>query len=140
MTLASVSCAKKEGRPTLSIKYGESLETRDFGTRRYQRCAKGNRKYRKERIHGFPPSRLTLHPRAEMRLVLRENVGRYRTLNESRFLEMVRRLKAQGVALQVVRKERLSVATPPAARESSRDLFSSHINYESSQLITSELV
>jgi len=67
-------------------------------------CAKGNRKYRKERIHGFPPSRLTLHPRAEMRLVLRENAGRYRTLNESRFLEMVRRLKAQGVALQVVRK------------------------------------
>ncbi len=46
-------------------------------------------------------SLLTLHPQEEIRLVLRENGGRYRTLNESRFLEIVRRLKAQGVAVHV---------------------------------------
>ena len=49
-------------------------------------------------------SLLTLHPREEIRLVLRENADRYRTPNESRFLEIVRRLKAQGVALRVAYK------------------------------------
>ena len=46
-------------------------------------------------------SLVTLHPREEIRLVLKENAGRYRTLNAQRFLELVGRLRFQGVALRV---------------------------------------
>ncbi len=42
-------------------------------------------------------SLLTLHPREELRMVLKANAGRYRTINEGRFRELVVRLKAQGV-------------------------------------------
>jgi len=46
-------------------------------------------------------SLVTLHPREELRLVLKENADRYFALNESRFQDLVRRLRFQGVALQV---------------------------------------
>ncbi len=46
-------------------------------------------------------SLVTLHPREEIRLTLKENADRYCTLNERRFRELVRRLRFQGVALQV---------------------------------------
>ena len=44
---------------------------------------------------------VTLHPREEIRLVLREMADQYRSLNASRFRELVGRLRFQGVALQV---------------------------------------
>lgn len=44
-------------------------------------------------------SLVTLHPREEIRLVLRENLGRYRTVNEGRFLQLLARLRPQGVSL-----------------------------------------
>jgi len=40
----------------------------------------------------------TLHPREEIRVVLRENLERYRTVNEGCFLELLARLKPQGVS------------------------------------------
>ncbi len=46
-------------------------------------------------------SLVTLHPREEIRLVLKENGDRYRTVNERRFQELVVRLRFQGVSLQV---------------------------------------
>ncbi len=46
-------------------------------------------------------SLVTLHPREEIRLVLKENRERYRTVHEGRLRELVARLKTQGVALQV---------------------------------------
>ena len=49
-------------------------------------------------------SLLTLRLREELRMVLRENADRYRILTKSRFLEIVRRLKAQGVLLQMAYK------------------------------------
>ena len=42
-------------------------------------------------------SLLTLHPREELRMVLKGNAGRYRTINDGRFRELVVRLKTQGV-------------------------------------------
>src|SRR5438128_11839423 len=44
-------------------------------------------------------SLVTLHPREEIRLVLRENRERYRTVNEGRFFQPLARLKSQGVFL-----------------------------------------
>ena len=44
-------------------------------------------------------SLVTLHPREEIRVVLRENLERYRTVNEGCFLELLARLKPQGVSL-----------------------------------------
>ena len=44
---------------------------------------------------------VTLHPREEIRLVLKMNRERYRSTHELRFAELVARLKSQGVALQV---------------------------------------
>ena len=44
-------------------------------------------------------SLVTLHPREEIRVVLRENRERYRTVNEGRFLQLLARLKPQGVSL-----------------------------------------
>ena len=44
-------------------------------------------------------SLVTLHPREEIRLVLRENLDRYRTVNEGRFLQLLARLRPQGVSL-----------------------------------------
>jgi hypothetical protein len=41
-------------------------------------------------------SLVTLHPREEIGLVLKENRERYQTLHEARFRELVARLKAQG--------------------------------------------
>ena len=41
-------------------------------------------------------SLVTLHPREEIGLVLKENRERYRALHEARFRELVARLKAQG--------------------------------------------
>src|SRR2546425_8852518 len=46
-------------------------------------------------------SLVTLHPREEIRVVLRENLERYRTVNEERFLQFLARLKSQGVSLPV---------------------------------------
>ena len=46
-------------------------------------------------------SLVTLHPREELRLFLKENADRYFTLNATRFQELVGRLRFQGVALQV---------------------------------------
>ena len=45
-------------------------------------------------------SLVTLHPREEIRLVLKENADRYRLVNETRFRELVGRLRSQGVALR----------------------------------------
>lgn len=44
-------------------------------------------------------SLVTLHPREEIQVVLRENAERYRTLNEARFNELVARLRRQWVSL-----------------------------------------
>ena len=44
-------------------------------------------------------SLVTLHPREEIRIVLKENAERYRTVNGSRFRELVARLRFQGVAV-----------------------------------------
>ena len=44
-------------------------------------------------------SLVTLHPREEIRLVLKENLDRYRTVNEERFLELLARLRPQGISL-----------------------------------------
>src|SRR3989442_166915 len=44
-------------------------------------------------------SLVTLHPREEIRLVLRKNRERYRTVNEGRFFQLLARLKPQGVSL-----------------------------------------
>ena len=49
-------------------------------------------------------SLLTLHPREEIRLVLKENVERYRTMHDGRLRELLARLKHQGVPLQVAYK------------------------------------
>jgi len=46
-------------------------------------------------------SLVTLHPREEIRLVLKANLDRYRTVNQGRFLELLARLRPQGVSLQV---------------------------------------
>ncbi len=40
-------------------------------------------------------SLVTLHPREEIRIVLRENAERYRAINEAMFRELLARLKAQ---------------------------------------------
>ena len=40
-------------------------------------------------------SLVTLHPREEVRLVLKENRDRYRTVNEGRFLQLLARLRPQ---------------------------------------------
>ena len=45
-------------------------------------------------------SLVTLHPREEIRLVLKENADRYRLVNETRFRELVERLRSQGVGLR----------------------------------------
>ena len=45
-------------------------------------------------------SLVTLHPREEIRLVLRENADRYHLVNETPFRELVERLRSQGVALR----------------------------------------
>ena len=45
-------------------------------------------------------SLVTLHPREEIRLVLKENADRYRIVNETRFRELVGRLRSKGVALR----------------------------------------
>jgi hypothetical protein len=42
-------------------------------------------------------SLVTLHPREELRIFLKRNKDRYRSIDEGRFRELVRRLKAQGV-------------------------------------------
>jgi hypothetical protein len=42
-------------------------------------------------------SLVTLHPREELRIVLKANKDRYRSIDEDRFRELVGRLKAQGV-------------------------------------------
>jgi hypothetical protein len=49
-------------------------------------------------------SLVTLHPREEIRLVLRENKERYGTLHDGRFQELLARLRTQGVSLQVAYK------------------------------------
>ena len=45
-------------------------------------------------------SLVTLHPREEIRLVLREKADRYGQLNKTRFRELLGRLRSQGVALR----------------------------------------
>ena len=42
-------------------------------------------------------SLLTLHPREEIRIVLRENAERYRSLNDQRFRDLVALLRSQAV-------------------------------------------
>ena len=49
-------------------------------------------------------SLVTLHPREEIRLFLKENAGRYGSVHEPRFRELLARLKSQGVVLQVAYK------------------------------------
>ena len=49
-------------------------------------------------------SLVTLHPREEIRLILKENAGRYRSVHERRFRELLARLRTQGVVLQVAYK------------------------------------
>jgi len=49
-------------------------------------------------------SLVTLHPREEIRLVIKENLERYRTLNDGRLRELLLRLRPQGVSLQVAYK------------------------------------
>ena len=50
-------------------------------------------------------SLVTLHPREEIRLVLKENKERYGTLHDGRFQELLVRLRTQGVSLQVAYKQ-----------------------------------
>ena len=45
-------------------------------------------------------SLVTLHPREEIRLVLRENRERYRTVHRELFDELVERLKIQGISVR----------------------------------------
>ncbi len=45
-------------------------------------------------------SLVTLHPREEIRLVLKDNAGRYETVNGARFHELVARLRFQGVTVE----------------------------------------
>ncbi len=45
-------------------------------------------------------SLVTLHPREEIRVVLKENLERYGAVHDSRFRELVARLKFQGVSLR----------------------------------------
>jgi hypothetical protein len=49
-------------------------------------------------------SLVTLHPREQIRLVLRENKERYATLHDGRFQELLARLRTQGVSVQVAYK------------------------------------
>ena len=49
-------------------------------------------------------SLVTLHPREEIRVVLKDSADRYRTLNADRFRELLERLRSQGVALQAAYK------------------------------------
>ena len=44
-------------------------------------------------------SLVTLHPREEIRVVLKENADRYRILNEARFDQLLARLRLQWVSL-----------------------------------------
>ena len=44
-------------------------------------------------------SLLTLHPREEIRVVLRQDAERYRAINEPMFRELLARLKGQQVPL-----------------------------------------
>ncbi len=45
-------------------------------------------------------SLVTLHPREEIRIVLKGNAERYQSVNGPRFRELVARLRFQGVALE----------------------------------------
>ena len=49
-------------------------------------------------------SLVTLHPREEIRLIVKENAGRYGSVHERRFRELLSRLRSQGVVLQVAYK------------------------------------
>ena len=49
-------------------------------------------------------SLVTLHPREEIRIVLRDNLERYRTMNKDRFLQLLARLKPQGVSIHAGHK------------------------------------
>ena len=49
-------------------------------------------------------SLVTLHPREEIRLVLKENRERYGTLHDGRLQELLARLRTQGVSLQAAYK------------------------------------
>ena len=49
-------------------------------------------------------SLVTLHPREEIRLVLKENARRYRSVHERRFRELLARLKSQGDYLRAAYK------------------------------------
>ncbi len=40
---------------------------------------------------------VTLHPREEIKIVLRQNEDRYRSINDQRFCVLLTRLRAQGV-------------------------------------------
>ena len=44
-------------------------------------------------------SLVTLHPREEIRLALKENLDRYRTIHDGRLRELLTRLRFQGVIL-----------------------------------------
>jgi len=44
-------------------------------------------------------SLVTLHPREEIRLALKENLERYRTIHDGRLRELLMRLRFQGVSL-----------------------------------------
>ncbi len=49
-------------------------------------------------------SLVTLHPREEIRLVLKDNAGRYRSVHERLFRELLERLRSRGDYLQAAYK------------------------------------
>lgn len=46
---------------------------------------------------------VTLHPREEIKIVLKESLERYRTVHDARFRELVVRLKSQGISVRAVK-------------------------------------
>jgi len=51
-------------------------------------------------------SLITLHPREEIRIVLKGNLERYQTIHDARIRELLARLKFQGVFLAANRSNR----------------------------------
>ncbi len=97
--------------PPVSRRHLSRLHRWRFMTRRMPRPEEVSRNHIDAAVIGFlkgekdadwtEVSLVTLHPREEIRLVLKENGDRYRTVNERRFQELVVRLRFQGVSLQV---------------------------------------
>ena len=103
MELLTFTCPSPFSRYLVSVRSG-------FMNRRMPRPEDVSRNHIDATVMGFLSgekdanwteiSLVTLHPREELRLVLKENADRYRTLNGGRFRELISRLRFQGVALQ----------------------------------------